>query len=186
MIAPIYDRQQTIESLRSLIHGMDVAMLTTQGADGKLRSRPMTPARHEFDGDLWFFALETSPFVADVQRNSAVNVAYAGPAQHQYISTTGTAEIVREGKKLELLWKDELKNLFPEGLATPHLLLVRIAVEEAEFWEQRVSSAEGFLSAMVSWKGSLEEVHERVQWSGQVAERDVLPEVADKNVGAGR
>jgi general stress protein 26 len=158
------DRQQTIATLRGLIHDMQVVMLTTQGADGKLRSRPMAPVRHQFDGDLWFFTLDCSPQVADVLEHCEVNIAYAVPAQHQFVSVSGMAHVVRDRQKLELLWNDELQGEFDMGLATPNLVLLQVSAEEAEFWDQRLQSGSGFLSAMVAWKGSFQDVHERIDW----------------------
>ena len=49
-----HDRQQHIKQLAELIRGVDIAMFTTVGADGRLFSRPLGTQEVEFDGDLWF------------------------------------------------------------------------------------------------------------------------------------
>lgn len=161
MAAQSNERQQAIETLRALINSMRVAMLTTTGTDGRLHSRPMMPARHDFDGDLWFFSLETAPLITEVQAHPAVNVAYVAP--QQFISVCGTGEVVLDRKKMELLWKDELKSWFSEGLATANLVLLRIAVEEAEYWDEKGSRAGGLLGTIL-WKRTGQQVHEKVQW----------------------
>ena len=49
------ERQKSIEALREMIRDIHIAMLTTRSEDGGLRSRPMITAKHEFEGQLWFF-----------------------------------------------------------------------------------------------------------------------------------
>ena len=46
------DREENIRKLHDLAKGMHVAMLTTQGEDGRLFSRPLGVAEIEFDGDM--------------------------------------------------------------------------------------------------------------------------------------
>ncbi|QDU26249.1 Pyridoxamine 5'-phosphate oxidase [Anatilimnocola aggregata] len=161
----LFERQDTIDTLRGLIEGMSVAMLTTLSPEGKLHSRPMIPARHEFDGDVWFFVSGVSPICSEIRQHSAVNVSYATPAKDQFVTLSGTADIVTDRQKLELLWREELRNWFAEGLATPDLVLLRVAVDEAEFWDKQASTGGGFFSSMISWKGTFELVHEKVGWS---------------------
>ena len=161
----LFERQDTINTLRGLIEGMSVAMLTTSPTEGKLRSRPMIPARHEFDGDVWFFVSGVSPICSEIRERPAVNVSYATPTKDQFVTLSGTAEIVTDRQKMELLWREELRDWFAEGLATPDLVLLRVAVEEAEFWDKQASTGGGFFSSMISWKGTFELVHEKVGWS---------------------
>jgi general stress protein 26 len=176
----LFERQDTINTLRGLIEGMSVAMLTTSSAEGRLRSRPMIPARHEFDGDVWFFVSGVSPICAEIRERPAVNVAYATPTKDQFVTLSGTAEIVTDRQKLELLWREELRDWFAEGLATPHLVLLRVTVEEAEFWDKQASTGGGFFSSMISWKGTFELVHEKVGWSeaDELATKNVAVDVA--------
>lgn len=166
------ERHNTIETLRDLIQGMSVAMLTTLSLDGKLRSRPMIPARHDFDGDVWFFTLNTASQALEAQHHSAVNVSYATPAKDEFLTLSGTADIVTDRQKMELLWKDELHNWFAEGLSTPGLVLLRVAVEEAECWGKRASTSGSLLSSMISWKGTFELVHKKIDWTTNAVESD--------------
>ena len=68
-------RQESIEKLKGLIEDIDFAMLTTH-ANGKLRSRPMSTQKFEFDGDLWFFTSDQTHKVEEIEKDNEVNVAY--------------------------------------------------------------------------------------------------------------
>ena len=58
--------QEKRETLKGLIKGARISMLTTMTTDGKHVSRPMAVQDVEFDGDLWFFAYSDSDAVAQV------------------------------------------------------------------------------------------------------------------------
>ena len=52
-----------------------------------------------------------------------------------YLSISGRAEVVKDKAKIEELWSPVLKAWFPEGLDDPHLCLLKIPVEQAEYWD---------------------------------------------------
>ena len=66
-----------LKKLRKLIKGARVAMLTTVGPDGTLRSRPMATLKAPFEGDVWFFTRATAPKADEIRDNDHVNVSYA-------------------------------------------------------------------------------------------------------------
>ncbi len=145
-------RQESIEKLKGLIEGIDFAMLTTH-ANGKLRSRPMSTQEFEFNGDLWFFTSENTHKVEEIEKDNEVNVAYSKPEDNTYISVSGTASIVKDRDKIEELWNPILKAWFPKGLDDPSLCLLKVSVEEAEYWDSPNSTLvqiAGFVKALVT------------------------------------
>jgi len=149
-------RQESIEKLKGLIEEIDFAMLTTH-ANGKLRSRPMSTQQFEFDGDLWFFTSEETHKVEEIEKNNEVNVAYSKPEDNTYISVSGTASIVKDREKIEELWNPILKAWFPKGLDDPSLCLLKVSVEEAEYWDSPNSTLvqiAGFVKALVTGKSA--------------------------------
>ena len=64
-----------------------------------------------------------------------MNVAYSNPDDSVYLSVSGRAEVVKDRAKIEELWSPVLKAWFPEGLDDPHLCLLKIPVEQAEYWD---------------------------------------------------
>lgn len=121
--------------LRDLIHDIAIAMMTTVTPDGALRSRPMYTQDMQGDGELWFFVADDSGKVHDVQEEQGVNVSYADIARHRYVSVSGNASLVHDSEKIHELWKPELDRFFPKGLDDPHVALLRVRVETAEFWD---------------------------------------------------
>jgi general stress protein 26 len=149
-------RQESIEKLKGLIEKIDFAMLTTH-ANGKLRSRPMSTQKFEFDGDLWFFTSDQTHKVEEIEANNEVNVAYSKPEDNTYISVSGTASLVKDRAKIEELWNPILKAWFPKGLDDPTLALLKVSVEEAEYWDSPSSTLvqiAGFVKALVTGKSA--------------------------------
>lgn len=142
------DRQKARENLWEKIKDVKFGMLTTHGPDSHiLRSRPMTNQQVAFDGELWFFASEESHACVDIRQHPSVNVSYANPDDQLYISVAGKADLVRDRAKAEELWNPLYKAWFPGGLDDPKLVLIRIRVDEAEYWD----SASGAMTQLFSF-----------------------------------
>ena len=147
-----HNRNESIEKLKELIEGIDFCMLTTIDG-GVLRSRPMSTQEFEFDGDLWFFTSEDTHKVEEIAMDNRVNVAYSQPDDNRYVSISGRAIIVRERKKMEELWNPAHKAWFPEGLDDPKLCLLKVAVEQAEYWDapsSKLVQIAGFIKAIAT------------------------------------
>lgn len=129
-----HENKTSIEKLKEMLEGIDFCMLTTIDG-GRLRSRPMSTQEFEFDGDLWFFTRDNTHKADEVAKDPRVNVAYSKPDDNRYVSVSGTAEIVKDRAKMEELWSPILKAWFPDGLEDPHICLLKVAVEQAEYWD---------------------------------------------------
>jgi len=127
-------RQDDIHLLAGLIRDVEVAMLTTVSADGRLVSRPLGTQQVDFDGDLWFATEADSPKVAEIAAEPRVNVAYASPEQNTYVSVAGRAQIVDDRARVEALWSPSMELFFPGGKDDPNLRLIHVRAESAEYW----------------------------------------------------
>ena len=145
-------REESIEKLKGLIEDIDFGMLTTYSG-GKLRSRPMSTQEVQADGDLWFFTSYKTHKVDEIEADNRVNVAYSKPDDNVYVSVSGTAAVVKDRAKIEELWNPVLKAWFPEGLDDPTLCLLKVSVEEAEYWDSpnsKLVQIAGFVKALVT------------------------------------
>ncbi len=145
-------RQESIEKVNDLIKDVQIAMLTTIDG-GTLRSRPMQTQEAEFDGDLWFFTSTDTHKTDEIEKDNRVNVAYASPSDNTYVSVSGTASLVNDKEKIEELWIPILKAWFPKGLDDPTLILLKVSVEQAEYWDSASSTVVqvvGFVKALVT------------------------------------
>jgi len=146
---------EPIKKLRELIKEIDIAMLTTEEADGTLRSRPMGTQQTEFDGDLWFFTRIDAAKVAEVKEHRAVNVSYADAHHQRYVSVSGQATVLRDQQKIDELWTPIAKVWFPEGKDDPSLALLKVQVTQAEYWDassNRMVQLAKFAKALVTGK----------------------------------
>lgn len=123
------------QELWERIESVRTAMMTTTEADGTLRSRPMWTQGDEFDGSLWFFTSDEAPKVDELDRNPQVCLNYGAPDKDLYLSVSGRAELVRDEAKAKELWNTFAQAWFPGGVDDPHLALLRVDVEQAQYWE---------------------------------------------------
>ena len=146
------NREESIEKLKSLTEDIDFCMLTTMDG-GQLRSRPMSTQKFDENGDLWFFTSDKTHKVDEIEKDNRVNAAYSKPSDNVYVSVSGAASIVKDRAKIEELWNPVLKAWFPEGLDDPTLSLLKVSVEEAEYWDSpnsKLVQIVGFVKALVT------------------------------------
>lgn len=145
-------KQESIDKLKELTEGIDFCMLTTING-GQLRSRPMSTQEMDANGDLWFFTSDQTHKVDEIEADNRVNVAYAKPGDNTYVSVSGSATISKDRQKIEELWSPILKAWFPKGLEDPTICLLKVSVEEAEYWDSpnsKVVQIVGFVKALVT------------------------------------
>jgi len=146
-------QSEDVKKLAKMIHGIDFAMFTTATEEGSLRSRPMSTQKTEFDGSLWFFSDIDSGKMFEVEQDRHVNLAYAEPQNQRYISVSGRATISRDKAKIKELWSPAIKAWYPEGPDDPKIALIRVDVDQAEYWDNpnnKVVTLIGFIKATMT------------------------------------
>lgn len=145
-------QQDAIKQLNEQIKSIKVAMLTTVEAGGILHARPMAAQQTPFDGDLWFFTGKDTATVHDVERDDRVNVTYAATDDGRWVSVFGLAEVTRDKQKAQDLWDPIYKPWFPNGLDDPDLVLLKVNVAQAEYWDTAsgtMTQIAGFVKSLV-------------------------------------
>jgi general stress protein 26 len=134
------EHSAAVQKLAAMIKDIDFGMLTTIDDDGTLRSRPMsTNGKVEFDGTVWFFTYGNTHKVLEAQQHPQVNVAFSDPKRQNYVSLSGTAELVRDTAKIKELWEPALKAWFPDGVDTPDIALLKVTAHKGEYWDAPAS-----------------------------------------------
>jgi len=156
MTATAQARENDLQKLREMIKDIDFCMMTTIDEDGDLHSRPMSVnGEVDPDGDLWFFTGASSHKVSEIAKLPKVNVSFADPENQQYVSISGTAQLVRDREKIKELWKPEFKMWFPEGKDDPEIALLCVSLEKGEYWDSPGSTigyALSFVSSLITGK----------------------------------
>jgi general stress protein 26 len=129
-------REQAIRLMADMIKDIPVAMLTTTGL-GRLRSRPMVVQRTPFDGSLWFLTARATGKTGEIRDRQAVHVTFVSSAENRFVWASGTAALVEDPALLKSLWHDGYLPWLPGGPDDPGLALIKVRVEEAEYWDNK-------------------------------------------------
>lgn len=153
-MSAINDTSTTAQLWEKIEH-VRVGMLTTIGAENKLESRPMTSQEVDKDGLLWFFVSDEAAVTKQIERNAAVNVSFADPADSLYVSTSGAAEIVHDRELIKSKWNPMVAAWFPGGAEDPHVALIKVRLSSAEYWDSDKSKmTQLFLMAKAAVTGT--------------------------------
>ncbi len=136
-----------VARLSELIRGMEIATLTTMSPDNSLHSCPMAAHGVEPPGVLWFLSGSNTDKVEAVKTIQRVNVCFADHVAQRYVSVSGFCELVRDHVKAQELWQDSYKSWFPGGLEDANLVLMKVGVQQAEYW----SATEGRMVELVGF-----------------------------------
>ena len=128
-------QSEAMAKIWDLIRDVKVAMLTTNGSQGKLRSRPMASQESGFDGDLWFLSRQQSGKVDEIEHGSRVSLTYVNNDRHAYVALSGTADLTKNRERIQQLWKPIDAAWFPQGEDDPDIIAIKVTIEEAEYWE---------------------------------------------------
>jgi general stress protein 26 len=131
-------RDEAIQALARMIREIPVAMLTTTGL-GRLRSRPMVTQRRPFDGHLWFLTERAAGKTGEIRDRQQVHVTFVSPTDNRYVWATGTATLVDDGAFVKELWHPGYQPWFPRGAADQGIALIKVRVEEAEYWDPKAA-----------------------------------------------
>jgi general stress protein 26 len=131
--------KSTLKTLRDKIGDVKFGMLTTLDPDGKLSSRPMTSQQLDDVGQIWFFTSDKSDFVRHLPAHPEVNVSFSEPDDSLYVSIAGHAEAVHDRAKIDELWNPLVAAWFDGGKEDPHLVLLRVRIASAEYWDTHSS-----------------------------------------------
>ncbi len=148
-----------------LIRGVKIAMLTTVTFDDNLHSRPMATQEAEFDGSLWFLTRQQSGKVDEIEHGSQVSLTYVNNDAHAFVALAGRAELSKDREKIHQLWKPTHAIWFPQGKDDPDITVIKVVVEEAEYWESPGNAlvrSYHLLKAIVTKDGSQAGEHQKL------------------------
>lgn len=131
---PVVSREEGIAKIAELIKDIQMAMLTTVSPEGPLHSRPMATQQTPFEGELLFLTGEDSGKVHEIEDDAEVALTYVAP-KHTFLTLSGRASILNDRGLIERLWNPSYKAWFPEGKEDPNIRVLRVVVDQAEYWD---------------------------------------------------
>lgn len=159
------EQKQNIEKYKALVDEIKIASLVTNTEKDGLRGRPMSTAAVDEDGSIWFFTNEFTEKVEEINVNDKVLLSYTSLSANAYVMINGTAELVHDKEKMQLLWNPALKAWFPKGLDDPKMKLLKVNPEEVEYWNgssSKIVFAFQLLKAMVKGETYKDGEHDKI------------------------
>jgi general stress protein 26 len=144
---------ENLHIVGDIIETVRVGMLTAMGQDSAPLTKPLFAQEIDEQGQIWFFTSTSSVLLQQTRIHPEVYLTFADSNKHKYLAIVGTASEVTDQKKMEELWDPSLKTWFKEGLETPGIVLLKVQVQDAEYWDSPHSAVvriAGFMKAMVS------------------------------------
>jgi len=129
--------EEKYNHLQTMIRSFESGMLLTVAQGSKPRGRPMIIADVQGSGDtlvLWFVSRRASEKVKEVEAESYASVSFQDGGR--YLCVNGLARTVDDKHKVALLWKSSWSSWFDGEAATADAILLRIQVQEAEYWDR--------------------------------------------------
>jgi general stress protein 26 len=130
-----------LEVVSEKMRDIDFAILSTRTEGGAIAGRPMSNNRQvEFDGDSFFFTLDSTRTVQDIRRDPQVGLAYQSKAgmlgmKPFFITIEGRAELIDDKGRFAEHWTKDLDAWFKQGIDTPGLILVKVSAERLHYWD---------------------------------------------------
>jgi len=121
-------------NIAKMIRDIQIALLTTVDREGRFHARPVQTLGIERDRSLWFFTDIRSEKAFELARDVRLGLGYADPKRRKYLAVAGTGRMLRDATKARELWTVEQRAYYPGGPEDKHLVLLRVQVEQVEFW----------------------------------------------------
>ena len=134
-------QEEKMQHLAEMLKDMSSVMMTTSpnGTLASARSRPMSIARRDADGTLYFLTSADTTQVEHVRRDDVGMCT--GQAKTAFLTLQGTFNIEHERSLVDALWSKMSDAYFPKGKDDPDIRVIVFRPKTAELWD--VSGAKG-------------------------------------------
>lgn len=125
----------TLADLAKKMRKIDITMLSTHTDGDNIAGRPMSNNGDvDYDGDSYYFTLESTRMVGDIARNPRVSLAFQG-SKGFHVAVEGSAEVVRDRAAFAAHWNPDLDRWFADGVDTPGLVMIEVHARRVHYWD---------------------------------------------------
>jgi general stress protein 26 len=127
----------SILELKQMLKEFDTALLTSITPEGLLHARPMAVQDPEEvpDCDLWFVTSTESAKAGEIAQERQVGVGAYRSRDRSWLSISAWAAFERDEALIRRLFKPSWKAWFVNGPDDPTIVILKLMVERAEYWE---------------------------------------------------
>ncbi|GHV29388.1 hypothetical protein FACS1894167_08620 [Synergistales bacterium] len=113
------------KAYKLLFGGANPLFLATNGSHGHPNIRAMKPLYMDGVKSIWFAtALESSKIIELIKCEKAVIYGYSSKTLAEF-RLWGSAVILDDAESRKLVWNDNLKEFFTEGMSDPNMRVLR-------------------------------------------------------------
>lgn len=133
------DRRGSLEELTKFLKEFNTAMLVTVSLENQLRARPMAiqDPSEVTDADLWFVTADDTGKIDEINHEHQVCVCAYRTTDQAYISISARVRLDKNREEIKRLYKPDWKAWYGGGEDDPSLVLLKLTVEHAEYWEPK-------------------------------------------------
>lgn len=133
-------KQLTLKDISDVLKSIDICMMGTRASDGSLESRPMSSNKDiDSHGNSYFFTLDDTRVVADLNRSPNVCLAFDGRdglfGKHFYVCVSGEAELINDRSTMKRHWVPDLELWFKDGVDTKGLTMIKVHPHHIRYWK---------------------------------------------------
>ena len=150
------DNARDLDRAWELMKKIGFAMLVTQDG-GKLRARPMAAYVEREANTIYFLTDARRHKDEEIARNPSINLSFADAGNQKYVSVSGTASVSNDRAKIKQLFSTPAKAWW-DSADDPNIRVLKIAPEDAEFWDTPGSVISYVKMATAAMTGSRPEI----------------------------
>lgn len=127
--------ERSLAEIAEKMRDIDVCMMSTHTETGGIAGRPMSNNQDvDYDGSSFYFTMEDSDVVAEIERDANVALAFKGD-DNFWVAIEGEGEIIRDKAAFEEHWNEDIDEWFEEGTDTPGLVMIKVEARLAHYWD---------------------------------------------------
>lgn len=127
-------RSKNEDRLYDIIQDLEICMMTTVEAGGRLHTRPMAIQEPDQSGAIWFITDKTQSAAKNVKSNPQISLGFSN-ASGRHVSISGKANLVDDRALIDAIYSEEMDAWFPKGRSDPNIVLIKVTPESGEYWD---------------------------------------------------
>jgi general stress protein 26 len=133
------DNTRAIQKIKEIAGEVKIALFCTELTHIPIHSRPMSVQDIDDNGNLWFISSIESNKNFEIQQDNQVQLFFSNTSSSQYLSVYGHATIYTDQQKIDELWSPIAKAWFEEGKKDPKVTVIKVAPDDAYYWDTKDS-----------------------------------------------
>ena len=129
---------EAVQRIKDVVDKAKTCFFRTGASSGESEGvRPMNVREVDDAGHLWFLMASDSHTVAEINRQSHVDLLFQGSAHSDFLHLVGTASLSRDKNRIKQLWEPVLKTWFTEGENDPRITVVQVIPTRGYYWDNK-------------------------------------------------